>query len=138
MTSTPKGGRALGRFVRPRMSYRMALSVGVVSQIVTASSAFACGSEAYACQPTYLCFADWAASENGCWGRFAGTNGDWGDYGWRNRADWFENHGTRCNARVYGRTWYQGYTIAFLERGEVENPYPYNNDAESNTWYSCK
>jgi hypothetical protein len=122
------------RAARTLLTTGLALSAMMASQAVAASSAFACGTSDYACQATYLCFWD---QETNCWGRFAGTNYDWADYGWANRADWFYNLGTRCSARAFMDTGYRGEALVWLARGQYEWG-SYVNDAESNEWYACK
>jgi hypothetical protein len=108
-----------------------ALSYG--AHVGAASAAPTCRTNSDACRATYLCFMDY---ETGCWGRLSGTNADWNEFGWGDRADWFENHGTRCSSRAFANTWYT-FAIVELARGEYQNPDPYWDHAESNNWYGC-
>ena len=130
-------GSGLRAVARRLSRVLLAVSAMIATEAVGVGQLHAatCRTESDACRSTYLCFEDY---ETGCWGRLSGTNSDWNEFGWADRTDWFENHGTSCNARVFRDTWYSGPVIASLARGQAQSASPYWDAASSNNWYNCR
>jgi len=88
------------------------------------------------CPSGYLCFVD---LYDGRCGKVSGTNSNWTDFNWNDKADYFYNNGNSYNVCVYehagynpGRWgWIHGST--YIKRGEYHSA---SYGVSSNRWTS--
>lgn len=79
----------------------------------------------------YLCIYDGPKDGNpGRWGELKDSNRYWGHFGWNDRADFFINHGRRCNVGLYQHIDFQG-DRKVLEIGERHH---WRDEVSSNLW----
>lgn len=61
------------------------------------------------------------------------SNPSWADFGWEDRADWFQNGGVSCAVTVYSDRNYAGLWVRKLQRGETAEAF-FKNTTSSNKW----
>lgn len=111
--------------------------------IASSAAVIAWSHGASACALGYTCFEDDATNAKA---RVQYNNDNWGNFGWNNRADWFQNNGRYSNNCIYdgynqkGAKFmlYRGQTL-FTFSGNVSGtgvatrPY-WKNRVSSNKW----
>jgi len=110
-------------------------SLMVVGLVYTQMAHANCPQEgARTCPSGYLCFVDWYDLK--C-GKVIGTNSNWTDFNWNDKADYFFNHGNDYDVCIYehagynpGRWgWLSGRT--FIKRGDYASAH---FGVSSNRW----
>jgi len=81
---------------------------------------------AKSCSSGYLCFIEW--KNNKC-GKVYGTNSNWTDFGWNDRAEYFYNNGNSYDVCIYEHAGYNpGFWGRFagktlIKRGDYNSAY---------------
>jgi len=127
------------RFLRPNSKVFLCLTVIFLMTVSQVSHA-KCPNKRD-CPKGSLCFDDIDTSEKTC-GKVQGTNKNWGDFGWNDRADHFYNNGRTHNSCVYKHV---NFGSGFLSRGKKliligDHLGDFSGKVSSNKWiqnHSC-